>query len=208
MHRHLIDTSRQQGDRIGEEPRVQRGRKEGLSAEVRLRLGPAPRYRLATPGIDPGRARKLRRNRPLRSSSHDEPGAYDWTMDLLSWTWGGLVDLNQKHWAARVGYFLLPVESSTNYFDTLLVRHGQYTGEVDLRYRLYDQPGKLQLFGWISHGNIGSYGDALAQPRTTPGFPNVTLTRGRERYNWGFVVSVEQALAADLGVFSRRLLPR
>jgi len=26
-------------------------------------------------------------------------GSYDWTMDVLSWTWGGLIDLNQKQWA-------------------------------------------------------------------------------------------------------------
>ena len=130
-------------------------------------------------------------------------GSYDWTMDLLSWTWGGLIDLNQKHWALRAGYFLLPVESSTNYFDTHVFRHGQYTVEFDLRYKLVGRPGKLQLFGWLSHGNIGSYADALAAPLATPNYPDVALTRGRDRYNYGFVLSAEQVLTDDLGVFSR-----
>ena len=41
-------------------------------------------------------------------------GSYDWTMDKLSYTWGGIVDLNQKYWAFRLGYFLLPVVSNDN----------------------------------------------------------------------------------------------
>ena len=130
-------------------------------------------------------------------------GAYDWTMDLLSWTWGGLIDLNQKHWALRAGYFLLPVASSTNYFDTHLLRHGQYTAELDLRYGPSTRPGKLQLFGWLSHGNIGSYDDALTQATTTPGYPDVALTRGHNRYNYGFVLSMQQVVADELGLFSR-----
>ena len=130
-------------------------------------------------------------------------GSYDWTMDLLSWTWGGLIDLNQKHWALRAGYFLLPVESNTNYFDTHLFYHGQYTTELDLHYELFRRPGKLQLFGWLSHGNIGSYADALAEAQTTPNYPDVALTRGHNRYNYGFVLSAEQAVTQELGMFSR-----
>ncbi len=45
-------------------------------------------------------------------------GAYDWTMDQLSWTWGALAELNQKAWAFRVG--LLPPAGRVEY---QLVRH-------------------------------------------------------------------------------------
>ena len=129
-------------------------------------------------------------------------GSYDWTMDTLSWTWGGVVELNQKRWALRAGYFLLPVVSNSNYFDTHIPERGQYTAELELRYSPFARPGKLLLFGWLSHGNMGSYSDALAEPLTTPGYPDVTLTR-KERTNYGFVVSAEQAITADFGVFSR-----
>ena len=130
-------------------------------------------------------------------------GSYDWTMDLLSWTWGALVDLNQKRWALRAGYFLLPVHASTNYFDTRIPSHGQYTAEGELRYAPFGRPGKVQLFGWMSHGNIGSYEEALAQPMTTPNYPDVALTRDQDRSNYGVVLGAEQALTDDLGVFSR-----
>jgi high affinity Mn2+ porin len=129
-------------------------------------------------------------------------GSYDWTMDKLSWTWGGLVDLNQKWWAIRAGYFLLPVESNSNYFDTHIPERGQVTAELELRYSPFARPGKLLLFGWLSHGNMGSYADALALPLAVSGYPDITLTR-QERTNYGFVVSIEQAMRADFGLFSR-----
>ena len=129
-------------------------------------------------------------------------GSYDWTMDRLSWTWGGLVELNQKRWALRAGYFLLPEVSNSNTFDTHVLERGQYTAELELRYAPFAKPGKLLLFGWLSHGNMGSYSEALAQPLATPGYPDITLTR-QERTNYGFVASAEQSITTDLGVFSR-----
>jgi high affinity Mn2+ porin len=129
-------------------------------------------------------------------------GSYDWTMDKLSWTWGGMADLNQERWALRAGYFLLPDVSNSNTFDTHVPERGQYVAELELRYAPFSRPGKLLLFGWLSHGNMGSFADALAQPLSTAGYPDIVLTR-QERTNYGFVVSVEQAVSADAGLFSR-----
>ena len=129
-------------------------------------------------------------------------GSYDWTMDRLSWTWGGFVDFNQKNWAFRTGYFLLPTVSNYNSFDTHAPERGQYTAELELRYQLFSQPGKLRLFGWLNHGYMGGYLDALALPPSSPNYPDITLTR-RVRTNYGFVANLEQAITADLGIFSR-----
>jgi high affinity Mn2+ porin len=129
-------------------------------------------------------------------------GGYDWTMDELSWTWGALADLNQKDWAFRAGYFLLPTVSSTNTFDMHIPERGQYAAELEWRYSLFSQPGKLRLFGWVNHGTVGGYAAALALPPTTPGYPDITLTR-QVRTNPGVVLNAEQAITDDLGVFSR-----
>ncbi|MGP0092299.1 MAG: HoxN/HupN/NixA family nickel/cobalt transporter [Xanthobacteraceae bacterium] len=129
-------------------------------------------------------------------------GSYDWTMDKLAWTWGGLVDLNQKNWAFRAGYFLVPVVSNSNDFDTNIPWRGEYTAELELRYSLFAQPGKLRLFGWVNRAEMGSYLDALAMPVNTPNYPDITQTR-ELRTNYGFVANVEQAISGDLGVFSR-----
>jgi high affinity Mn2+ porin len=56
--------------------------------------------------------------------------------------------------------------------------------------------------GWVNHGTMGGYSDALALPVASPNYPDITLTR-QVRTNYGFVVNAEQAITADLGVFSR-----
>ena len=129
-------------------------------------------------------------------------GSYDLTMDRISYTWGAAAELNQKNWAVRAGYFLVPTVSNTNTFDTQIPEHGEYIGELELRYSLFAEPGKLRLMGWANIASMGSYADALAMPTTTPNYPDITQTR-QLRTNYGFVVNVEQAITSDLGVFSR-----
>ena len=128
-------------------------------------------------------------------------GSYDWTMDQISYTWGAMVELNQKFWAFRVGYFLVPVVSSNDNFD-MNFPDGEYIGELELRYSLFSLPGKLRLMAWVNRANMGSYTAALAEQITTPTYPDITLVR-QVRTNYGFDVNLEQAITADLGVFSR-----
>ena len=132
-------------------------------------------------------------------------GSYDLTMDKVGYTWGAYAELNQKHWAFRAGYFLLPTSSNVNSFDTNIPTRGQYLAELEMRYSLWSQPGKLRLMGYLSRGNAGSYAAAVALPPTSPNYPDITLTR-RVRDNPGFTVNVEQAITDQLGVFSRASL--
>ncbi|MGO9629416.1 MAG: carbohydrate porin [Xanthobacteraceae bacterium] len=128
-------------------------------------------------------------------------GAYDWTMDQLSYTWGAMADLNQKFWAFRAGYFLVPDVSNSDNYDTNFP-DGEYIGELELRYSLFSEPGKLRLMAWANRANMGTYAAALAEPITTPNYPDITLTRA-VRTNYGFAANLEQAINGDLGVFSR-----
>ncbi len=128
-------------------------------------------------------------------------GSYDWTMDQISYTWGAMAELNQKFWAFRAGYFLVPVVSNVDDFDTHFP-DGEYIGELELRYSLFSQPGKLRLMAWANRANMGSYAAALAEPLATPNYPDITLVR-QVRTNYGFEANLEQAITDDLGVFSR-----
>jgi high affinity Mn2+ porin len=123
-------------------------------------------------------------------------------MDQLSWTWGALAELNQRRWALRVGYFLLPTVSSTNTFDTHIPARGEYAVELERRYSLLSEPGTVRLFGWVNHGTMGGYAAAVAEPPSTPNYPDITLTR-QVRTNPGVVLNADQAVTADLGLFSR-----
>ena len=128
-------------------------------------------------------------------------GSYDWTMDQISYTWGAMAELNQKFWAFRAGYFLVPAVSNTDNFD-MHFPDGEYIGELELRYSVVSQPGKLRLMAWANRANMGSYAAALAEPITTPNYPDITLVR-QVRTNYGFEANLEQAITGDLGVFSR-----
>ena len=128
-------------------------------------------------------------------------GSYDWTMDQISYTWGAMAELNQKFWAFRAGYFLVPAVSNTDDFD-MRFPDGEYIGELELRYSLFAQPGKLRLMAWANRANMGTYAAALAEPITTPNYPDITLTRA-VRTNYGFAANFEQAINGDLGLFSR-----
>ena len=123
-------------------------------------------------------------------------------MDRIGYTWGAAAELNQKNWAIRGGYFLVPTVSNVNSYDTRIPERGEYIGELELRYSLFSQPGKLRLMGWTNIANMGSYADALAMPVSTPNYPDITQTR-QQRTNYGFVVNMEQAITSDLGIFSR-----
>ena len=129
-------------------------------------------------------------------------GSFDYAADKVGYAIGAIAELNQKYWALRAGYFLLPKVSNVNQFDLHIPAHGNWTVELETRYSLFSQPGKLRVLGWMNHGNIGSYADAVAEPTAFPTYPDITLTR-RVRTNPGLVVNAEQAITDDLGVFSR-----
>jgi high affinity Mn2+ porin len=129
-------------------------------------------------------------------------GAYDWTMDQISWTYGALAELNGRDWAVRVGYFLLPIVSSNNVFDLHIPGRGEYAVELERRYSVDSRPGKLRVFGWVNHGTMGGYADAVALPLTSPNYPDIVLTR-EIRTNPGIVLNAEQAVTDELGLFSR-----
>ena len=129
-------------------------------------------------------------------------GSYDLTMDKVGYSWGAYAELNQKFWALRAGYFLLPTSSNVDSFDMHIPSRGQYIAELELRYSLWSQPGKFRVMGYVNRGNAGGYADAVALPVTSPNYPDITLTR-RVRTNPGVAVNIEQAINDQLGVFGR-----
>ena len=129
-------------------------------------------------------------------------GAYDWTMDQLSYTWGAMAELNQKFWAFRAGYFLVPVVSNADDFD-MNFPDGEYIGELELRYSLFAEPGKLRLMAWANRANMGSYAAAARRADHNARIIRTSRCVRQVRTNYGFNANLEQAITDDLGVFSR-----
>jgi high affinity Mn2+ porin len=127
------------------------------------------------------------------------PGAFDYSADKVGLTYGATAEFNQKQWALRAGYFLIDGTSNSNNFDMRVFQRGQYVVELETRYSLFSQPGKLRTIAWLTSAFSGSYRETLNNPALDL---DIAQTRaGRIKY--GYVFNLEQALTDDVGVFGR-----
>jgi high affinity Mn2+ porin len=126
-------------------------------------------------------------------------GAFDYAADKLGLGYGATAELNQKQWALRAGYFLMDAVSNSNNFDTNVPQRGEYVLELETRYSLFSQPGKLRTIAWLNSANSGSYRDTLNNPAL-----NLDIAQTRTgRIKYGYVINLEQALTDEIGVFGR-----
>jgi high affinity Mn2+ porin len=127
------------------------------------------------------------------------PGAFDYAADKLGLTYGVSAELNQKQWALRAGYFLVDAESNSNNFDTRVFKRGGYVLELETRYSLFSQPGKLRTIAFLNSTNSGSYRETLNNPAL-----NLDIAQTRTgRIKYGYVIGLEQAVTDDIGLFGR-----
>ncbi len=127
------------------------------------------------------------------------PGAFDYSADKVGLTYGATAEFNQKQWALRAGYFLIDGTSNSNNFDMRVFQRGEYVLELETRYSLFSQPGKLRTIAWLNSAYSGSYRDTLNNPAL-----NLDISQTREgRIKYGYVFNVEQALSDDIGLFGR-----
>jgi high affinity Mn2+ porin len=127
------------------------------------------------------------------------PGAFDYTADKLGLSYGATAELNQKQWALRSGYFLMDAVSNSNNFDTNVFRRGEYVIELETRYSVFSQPGKLRTIAWLNSAFSGSYRETLDNPAF--GVDIAQTRTGRIKY--GYVINLEQALSDEVGLFGR-----
>ena len=137
----------------------------------------------------------------------NDAGAFDFSADQRGYTYGSVLELNNKDWAVRAGYFLLPdVQNSPN-FDTRIGRRGQSLVEGQHGYTLFSQSGIIRLTGWESQCYCGSFAATLTNPTlidpaTDGGVPDIAATR-KTRSEFGFIGNVEHTVNSDLGLFAR-----
>ena len=72
-----------------------------------------------------------------------------------------------------------PACSISRKCQTALLSHGiaqgQFVTELEERHTLWDQPGKLKLLYWLTHGNLGTYLDAIALGEATGTTGNILV---------------------------------
>jgi high affinity Mn2+ porin len=132
-------------------------------------------------------------------------GAFDYPADKIGLTYGAVVELNQQHWALRVGYFLTGNEPNSNEFDMNLFTRGAYVTELETRYSLFSRPGKFRVGIWAETYFSGSYSEALDLVALSPGLDptDAIVQTRRARTKYGYYLNFEQSVTDDINMFGR-----
>jgi high affinity Mn2+ porin len=131
-----------------------------------------------------------------------DQGAFDYAANTWGYTYGGAAEWYQDWWTARAGVFDLSLEPNSAALSNYGFAQGQFVTELEERHHLRDQPGKLKFLYWLTHGNLGTYLDAIALGEATGQTPSTAGVRSF-RTKDGVGLNLEQQIAADLGVFAR-----
>lgn len=125
--------------------------------------------------------------------------AWDFAADVQGYTFGVMVELNQKDWAFRICEALMTTVAVGTDFDASYPRARGDNAELEWRYDQGANPGTVRLLGYLNQADMGNYQQAI---EAYPPAPDVTQTRAyRDKLGWG--LSWDQALNKELGVFGR-----
>jgi high affinity Mn2+ porin len=130
-----------------------------------------------------------------------DTGTFDYAADAWGFTYGAAAEWYQGDWTVRGGIFDLSVVPNDVELDPHFAQF-QWVGEIERRYDLWGQPGKVAVTGFLSRGRMGSFSDAIALAAATGGVPATSAVR-QYTSRGGVSFNLEQQITADLGVFAR-----
>jgi high affinity Mn2+ porin len=130
-----------------------------------------------------------------------DTGTFDYAADAWGYTYGAAAEWYQGDWTVRGGVFDLTVVPNSTELDPTFDQF-QWIGEVERRYLIAGQPGKVALTGFLSRAHMGSFQDAIALAAITGGPTDIAAVR---RYNsrGGVSLNLEQQITEQIGVFAR-----
>ena len=128
---------------------------------------------------------------------------FDNAQDTYGYTYGGAVEWYQGDWTLRGGLFDLSLLPGKVGLDPSWGQV-QYLGEVERRYTLWGQPGKVLFTGFLSHAKMARYNDVVALAELT-GESAADVIPSVRRYTnrSGISMNFEQQITPDLGIFGR-----
>jgi high affinity Mn2+ porin len=134
-------------------------------------------------------------------------GSFDYAADGWGYTYGGAAEWYTGLWTLRGGLFDLSV-SPTGGVSPLgtaadsTFQQFQLVGEIERRYELWGQPGKVKITGYLSRGNAGNFNDAVALAAAT-GLPaDINAVRAYTSRP-GISFNMEQQVNDNFGLFLR-----
>ena len=140
-------------------------------------------------------------------------GTFDYAGDAWGYTYGAAAEWYQGPFTVRGGVFdmsVTPAEagnSAAAYGLDQNFNQLQFVGEIEERHELWGQPGKIKITGFVIHGRMGDFQEAIAlsQPgQPFAGDPSDAIASVRiYRYLPGVSLNLEQQITETVGLFAR-----
>jgi hypothetical protein len=132
-------------------------------------------------------------------------GAFDYAANTRGYTYGAILDYEDRNWGVRFGEMLMPKVANGDNLDADLARARAENIEFELRPRLLkDRKTVFRALTYVNHGNMGDYRQSI--DRFLEGIdaqPNIENTRQQGTIKYGFGLNAEQELTRDLRLGAR-----
>jgi high affinity Mn2+ porin len=138
---------------------------------------------------------------------------FDYAGDAWGYSYGAAAEWYQGRFTLRGGVFdmsavpAMAANSVTAYGLDNTFSQQQFLGEFEERHELWGQAGTFKVTGFVIHGRMGDFADAvaLAQPgQAFAGDPSTAIASLRiYRYKPGVSINLAQQVSETVGVFAR-----
>lgn len=135
----------------------------------------------------------------------DNNGAYDYAADTRGYTYGAVVEYQDRIWAARYGLMLMPRVANGINLDFAVSRAHADNMEFELRKGVWwKKPGAVRVLSYVNRAQMGTYREANEEfVRGEVAVPDIIRTRRVGTVKYGFGANTEQQLSTDLRAFAR-----
>jgi high affinity Mn2+ porin len=130
-----------------------------------------------------------------------DTGAFDYAADAWGYTYGAAAEWYTGPWALRAGWFDLSKSPNSASLDSKFDQY-QWIAEGERRYTLAGRAGKIDLTGFLTHGRMALFADAVDLSAATGAPADASLVR-REHDRAGVSLNLQQAITDNLGAFVR-----
>ncbi len=130
-----------------------------------------------------------------------DTGTFDYAADAWGFTYGAAAEWFHGSQTVRAGVFQLS-KVPNGKVTSVDFSQQMWVGEFEQRLDWHGHPGKVKLLGFLNHGRMGRYDDAVAATSQTGDVPDTAAVR-RTSSRGGVSVNLEQEVAAELGLFAR-----
>ena len=130
-----------------------------------------------------------------------DTGTFDYAADAWGFTYGTAVEWYRGPWTLRAGLFDLSIVPNSTDLDSTF-RQVQWVGEIERRYNLSGQPGKVAITGFLTQGRMGSFADAIQLANLTGEPADIAAVRHYQSRS-GLSFNLEQQLTPEIGIFAR-----